>query len=463
MPRSCVCNGLSKVYKDILDDAHPPYMRGAHYEPHRYAPKEAALMQPAFIPSATMLPRPLYFRAPMLSPLSPRTWAYIPDGLMIVSRGHIVAVGPMDMRHIPAPPTEIQELDGVIVPGFVDIHIHWVQHAVRGRFEAQLMPWLRDHIWPEEVRYSDQLFAANQAHRFFHDLLRAGTVMGMAYSSPHIDATLTAFRAMRGDWMIGNAIMEMGGPPELIGASAKSAEGLVCVHRMLGRRHYVVTPRFAINCTQEGLADFGQFAQKERLFVQTHLAESVAEVAEVKALFPDAQDYTDVYDRAGLLTPRTVLGHCIHLHEREWQVLSARGSVIAHCPSSNEVLDSGCMDLEQVRAHGLRYALASDVGAGPSVSMLHVIQRFLEVHHKNNTWVSPEEALYRATLAGAEAMGRAHEAGNFRVGKRADFVLLPSLTSPASPQSWLREITTGSPRELETRPLGTWIAGERVA
>lgn len=408
-----------------------------------------------------MNPATRLYRAAILNPLSARDWRFHADGALVLRAGRVLAVGNFDVI---APQTGLDpiELDGLILPGFSDVHIHWVQHAVRGRFEARLLPWLREHIWPEETRYGDDAFARQQAAIFFDELLAAGTVMGMAYSSAHLSSTLAAFELARGDWMIGNALMPVGAPAALAEASARAPEDILALFQRLGQRHYALTPRFALNCTAPQMRAFGAWAAAAEVTVQTHLAESPAELVEVAGMFPEALDYTDVYDRAGLLGPRSVLGHCIHMSSREWRCLAARGSWIAHCPTSNEALDSGRMDLAAVRAHAIPYALASDVGGGPSHSMLHVMQRYLAVHRAVGERVDEREALYRATLAGAQCMGRGREAGNLLPGKRADFVLLPRPAGRNGPAAWMHELLQGEMPDLETRPLGTWLLGERV-
>lgn len=399
------------------------------------------------------------FRAPLLNPISARSWQFFPDGGLLTEDGIVRAMGPF--AHIAKiSPTEPVTLDGVVLPGFADVHIHWVQHAVRGQFADELLLWLQTHIWPEEMRYADGVFARDRAQRFFADLLAAGTVMGMSYSSPHLGATHTAYTEMQGDWMTGNTIMTVNAPEALTDASAKDSSDIAALYKTLGRAHYALTPRFAINCTAKQLSELGGFARQENLYIQTHLAESMAEVREVRKLFPEATDYTDVYDRAGLLGPQTVLGHCLHLSEREWRCLKAKGAWVAHCPSSNEALDSGRFDIDTCRRHDIPFALASDVGAGPSHSMLHVMQRFLDQHRTCGILLSPQEALYRATLAGADCMGRKAIAGSLNPGKRADFVLMPRSSGTLVPEAWFEELLVGSTTDLEKRALGTWIAAQ---
>jgi len=406
--------------------------------------------------SAPQCESPRLFRATVVNPLGPEDCRVHVDGGVRVRAGRIEAVGPIERV---AQGLEAETLDGVIVPGFFDVHIHWVQHQVRGAFHADLLTWLTQHIWPAEMAYADPTRARSDAQTFFADLLRAGTVGGMAYSSVHPEALGAAFACARGRWRIGNAVMTEGAPAALIGAKPMALSVIADLAARYGAERFVVTPRFALNCSPDVLAGLGALARAGGYWIQTHLAESPAELAAVARRFPEALDYTDVYDRAGLLGPRTVLGHCIHLGAREWDCLAARGCGIAHCPSSNEALGSGRMDLAAVRARGIRYALASDVGAGPSVSLLHVMQCFLVQHRAAGERVSAIEALYRATLAGAELLGWSAESGNLAPGKRADFVLLPKLGGAFDAEGWLEHVMAGTPAELERRPLATWLGG----
>ncbi|ARB47230.1 amidohydrolase family protein [Alloalcanivorax xenomutans] len=404
----------------------------------------------------------LLIRASLLTPLDTNRWQYISDGGLLIKAGRIVDVDRIE-QFADGRDRNTLELDGLLVPGFADVHIHWVQHHVRGRFQTDLMEWLREHIWPEEAGFEHAGLAHGHARAFFSDTLRAGTTLGMAYSSPHDGALRIAAGHARGDWILGNAIMEKSAPEPLRRASPDNAEAVAPLLEELGTAHYAITPRFALNCSARLMKELGELAQRTGAFVQTHLSESPQEIREVREAFPEALDYTDVYDRAGLLTPRTVLGHCIHLSQREYHTLAQRHSWIAHCPSSNEALDSGRMDLEAVRRHRLRFALASDVGAGPSHSMLHVMQRFVDQHRAAGVPVTPEEALYRATQAGADCLGRGGEAGSLTAGKRADFVLLPRPAGKAGIEDWFEELLRGDAADLERRPLQTWLGGTPVS
>lgn len=402
------------------------------------------------------------YRAAILNPQDSQSWEYWRDGACAVQNAHILACGNAPAILQRYPNAQIEELEGVLVPGFVDLHCHWVQHAVQGAYSGELLQWLQEHIWPEEGRFTDENRARNHARTFYADMLRAGTVMGMSFSSVHIGATKIAITEMRGDWIIGNALMAVNAPEYLTKHSGHEQKVLQNVMGEIDRKHYAVTPRFAPNMREKDLQVAGKIAYDHGLFVQTHLAESRAETRWVKELFPEAESYTDVYDRAGLLGPRSILAHAIEMTDAEWRCLASRGAWVAHCPSSNEALDNARMPLEKLRQFTIPWALASDIGGGPSHSMLHVLQRFFALHEKAGVRVSPEEGLFRATLAGAHAMGRMDVAGNFMPGKRADFILMPEKPHPGHVEAWFRDLCRGEPADLEVRPLATWLGGERI-
>ncbi len=410
-------------------------------------------------------PTPRIYRSALLNPQGPDHWDFIPDGACAVRDGRIVAMGhARDVVRLYGSPVETEDLEGVLVPGFADLHCHWVQHAVQGRYAGELLDWLEQHIWTEEARYLDPGVARPAVQDFYRNTLRAGTVMGMSFSSVHAGALHAAMEEMRGDWIVGNVLMPCNAPRELREYSLHAEEALQGLVSGLDRNRYAVTPRFAPNMDPLWLQVAARIASRNHLPVQTHLAESRAEVAWVRKMYPGAGSYTEVYDRAGLVGRRSVLAHCIEMGRSEWKCLAERQAWVAHCPSSNEALGNGRMPLETLREYRIPFALGSDIGAGPSHSMLHVMQRFLAVHRAAGIPVQPEEALFRATAAGAQAMGRGAVAGSLHPGKRADFVLLPgSPREEREIRGWFGEVVAGSPGELENRPLGTWLGGMRTA
>ena len=286
----------------------------------------------------------------IINPQADGQWTFHPNGVLVIKDGRIVSIGSVaDCSATSGSDAEIVQLDGVIIPGFVDVHCHWVQHAVRGAYSGDLLHWLQNNIWPEEARYADETVARERAREFYRDMLRAGTVMGMSYSSVHRQATEIALDEMRGDWVVGNVLMAVNAPDALTQCSVHQESALREFARLKPQERYAVTPRFAHNMRDDDLAAAARVAREGDFLVQTHLAESQSEIAWVKELFPDAANYTNVYDRAGLLGTKSILGHCIEMSDAEWACLASRGSWVAHCPTSNEALGNTRMPLENCR------------------------------------------------------------------------------------------------------------------
>ncbi len=351
----------------------------------------------------------------------------------------------------------------LMIPGLVDAHVHLPQMRVRGSFQDALLPWLREHIWPEEARCADPDHLLAVAAEFRDGLLRAGTTAALVWGSPHEESAAVVLDGLHPLFVRGgDVLMDRLGPDALLrptGAALQSAE------RALTRwgDRYVLTPRFAPSCTDELLRGCGAFAQRGAR-VQTHLSENLDELAWVQDLFPGEGSYTDIYDRRGLLGPKTVLAHAIHLTDAEITTLRARGTWIAHCPTSNVALGSGRMPLERLRAAGLPIVLATDVGAGPSLSMLDVIDVALEVHG-GILDLSPGEALAMATRDSARAMGEGARRGRLAPGFQADLVALrlPGglRRGESGDAAFLRILDTFRGR-WEEAVLGVWMGGREV-
>jgi guanine deaminase len=329
------------------------------------------------------------------------------------------------------------------------------------------LPWLEGHIWPEEDKHKDPDYADSRARAFFRDLAKCGTVIAAIYSSIHEAALRAAFRHAMGRMVIGNVIMTSDFPPYL---RQDPAEALQLVARLANEfgGNYAVTPRFAPSCSAEVLKSAGKIARDRRAWIQTHLSENHDgtehdEVELVKRLFPDARDYTDVYERAGLLGDRAIMAHAIHVSDSELRRLSSTGTNIAHCPTSNIALESGTMPLEKVMDEEIAFALGSDVGAGPSLSMLHVMKVYGAVHAPAIS-ITPTAALYRATLAGAKILGVGGLTGNLNRGKEASFAVLRrgGTRKIEDADELMASILEGSMLDLENVVQQTYIAGRRV-
>ncbi|HVI00561.1 MAG TPA: guanine deaminase [Enhygromyxa sp.] len=319
----------------------------------------------------------------------------------------------------------------VILPGFVDTHLHYPQTRVIGSASGPLLPWLERSVFPEEARFADRSYAAEVAEEFCDALIQQGTTCAAIYSSSHptaAQALLEALdrRGLRAE--TGLTLMDRNAPPELTldraTAMQASAELLERWHgHDRDRLRLSMIPRFAISCTPELLRAAGEFARTHALTLQTHISENRDEIRETLALFPDAHDYLEVYESHGCTTPRTILAHCIHLSEQEWQRVAGHDLAVAHCPDSNFFLGSGCMGLADALARGVRVGLGTDVGAGRTFSMRRTAAAAYDASLICGAPVAPEQLLWLATRGGARALGKL-ELGCLASGYEADLVAI---------------------------------------
>lgn len=319
----------------------------------------------------------------------------------------------------------------VILPGFVDTHLHYPQTRVIGSASGPLLPWLERSVFPEEARFADPNYAASVAEEFCDALIRQGTTCAAIYSSSHpiaAQALLEALdrRGLRAE--TGLTLMDRNAPAGLTldaaAAMTASADLLARWHgHDRGRLRLSMIPRFAISCTPELLRAAGEFARTHALTLQTHIAENHDEIRETLALFPGARDYLEVYESHGCTSSRTILAHCIHLSEHEWQRLVAQDLAVAHCPDSNFFLGSGCMPLADALARGVRVGLGTDVGAGRTFSVRRTAAAAHDAALICGAPVAPEQLLWLATRGGARALGRL-ELGCLAPGFEADVVAI---------------------------------------
>jgi len=391
---------------------------------------------------------PFTLRAALLTPLAGGGERYEPDARVEVDAGgrisRVVAWradepddGAVDLR------------DLVVLPGLVDLHAHLPQLPNAGVGAGlDLLTWLERYIFPLE-RDFDVATAEQVAPAAFRAFARAGTTTVLAYGALWPDSLDACFRAAEAHGIravIGKVMMDRlsydtdRDPREVLDLSlTQSNELCVTWHgRDDGRLRYAYTPRFAVSCSAEMLRRSALAAADAGAYWQTHLSEDRAEIAEVARLFPDAIDYTDVYDRAGGLGRRAILAHAIHLSDREVTRLAEAGAAIAHCPSSNLFLASGAMPLARYLAAGIRMGLGSDVAGGPDLPLFGVMQAGAYTQNalraaglSDAAPLTPAEWLRMGTLGGAEALGMEADIGSIEVGKEADLIAVdPSLTLP---------------------------------
>ncbi|MDR3434997.1 guanine deaminase [Telmatospirillum sp.] len=369
-------------------------------------------------------------------------YRYIEDGLLRIERGRIAAVGAAaDLLPGLPPGTPIDHYpDSLILPGFIDTHIHFPQTQVIASFGAQLLDWLEKYTFVEEQKFADPGHAARNASFFLDELLRNGTTTAVVYGSVHPQSieALFAESVRRGTAMIaGKSMMDRNAPPALTDTAASSYdETKALIERWHGkeRQRAAVTVRFAITSTEAQLERAGALLNEyPDVYLQTHLSENRAEIAEVRRLFPTAKHYTDVYDRFGLLGPRSLFGHCIHLSEPEIQRLSDTGSVAVFCPTSNLFIGSGLFDWARLTdlRRPVRLGLATDVGGGTSYSMLRTAAEAYKILQLQNQTLSALTAFHQATRGNAAALGMEGDIGSLAPGRYADLVVLDPLATPA--------------------------------
>ncbi|MBP7000977.1 guanine deaminase [Amaricoccus sp.] len=366
--------------------------------------------------------------------------SYVEDGAVLVRDGVILAAG----EHAAVAPqaasgaTLIDHRPHLILPGFIDTHIHFPQVQVIGSWGSQLLDWLNGYVFVEEQKFRDPAFAGRMAGAFFDELLRHGTTTAAAFCSVHpesVDAYFSEALA-RNLRMVGGKVMMDRNAPEALRDTAQQgydeSRRLIEAWHGRGRLHYAVSPRFAITST-EGQMEASQalIAERPDLHVQTHLSENLAEIAYTLSLFPFAKDYTEVYEHYGFTGPKTLMGHCVHLSDREIGALAASGSVAVFNPTSNLFLGSGLFDLARMERLGARVAVATDVGAGTSYSMLNTLDAAYKILQLQGQKLQPLLSYYMMTLGNARALGLEAHIGALDAGRDADMVVLDVRATPA--------------------------------
>ena len=325
----------------------------------------------------------------------------------------------------------------LLLPGFIDAHVHFPQVEMIGAWGEELIGWLERHTFPAEARHADRAFAAAQAERFCDALLAHGTTSAVVYATSHpgsADALFEAAQTRRMRLWAGKVLMDRNAP-EALRDTPQSAwdDSSALIERWHGtdRLGYAVTPRFAPTSTPEQLDVAAALCRENPgVLMQTHLSENAAEIAWVRELFPERRDYTDVYDHHGLLGPEALLGHGIHLSDTEIAVLAERGAHVVFCPSSNLFLGSGLLDLARLDEAGVDVALASDVGGGTSLSMLSTAADGYKVLALRGQRFDPFRAVYQMTLGNARSLGADRRIGSFDTGREADLVVLDPSRRP---------------------------------
>ncbi len=390
----------------------------------------------------------------ILNPISDTKCEYFKNGVMVLSPKTskdktVYYVEQLGHKRILSSLSEGFQLvdysDHVIIPSFFDMHFHWVQDDVREMPKANLLTWLDNYTFPTEKKFKNKTYAKKRANEFFSRLASVGTLGGACYSSIHEHACEYAIEKCIGDFTIGNVLMTQNSPKYL----SQTKDNAVEIVKRLSSKYkskYALTPRFAIATDAQTMKETSKIAKKNKSFMQSHLCETQNEIDFVKSLYKEVKgfekvkSYTEIYKKVGMLGPNCIMGHGIHLMPEEIEMLAKTKTAIAHCPTSNapikeKGLGSGLFDFKRIEKNNIRWALGSDIGGGPVLSMFDVMRSFVDQNAKANVkGATYKKALYRATLAGAKLLKLDKKKGNLSVGKEANFLVLPKLKADVEPK-----------------------------
>ncbi|RCV86022.1 guanine deaminase [Billgrantia montanilacus] len=399
---------------------------------------------------------------------------HIEDGALWIEDGRIHAIDEFARLEADLPPgIEVIDHRGkLLMPGFIDSHVHYVQLEIMASYGRQLLDWLNDYTFPEECRFAQYDHALALSNAFLDEMLRVGTTTAQVFCSSHpdsVDAFFTASSKRDLRMLAGKVHMNRHAPEALcddVVGGVRDAERLISDWHGTRRLGYSLTPRFAPTSTREQLdATGGMMRNDPSLWLQTHLSENTGELDWVAELFPESRDYLEVYEQSGLVGPRSTFAHGIHLDQEMRQRLADRGANLAFCPSSNLFLGSGLFDRLAASDVGLNVTYASDVGGGTDLSGLATLKAAYQVGQLRGQPLTAWQGLYGLTLGNAKALSLDDNIGRLANGMEADFVVLDPDATPLLARRHARCRTLGE-RLFALMMLGddrsileTWAGG----
>jgi len=355
------------------------------------------------------------------------------DGLLVIEDGLIYSVGDAvtQLKKLPKNIQIIEHPNCLITPGFIDTHVHYPQCEIIASYGKQLLEWLETYTFPAEQKFKDPAYARKIARFFLDQLLANGTTTALVFGTVHpqsVDAFFTEAQKRNLRMICGKVMMDRNAPDALLDSAETSyteSRDLIEKWHNKDRLRYAVTPRFAPTSTDDQLAQAGRLLQEyPDVHFQTHISENKKECEWVAELFPERDNYLDVYDHHQLLGKRSVFAHGIHLEDSEFKRLAKADSALAFCPTSNLFIGSGLFNLHKANHFGVKTGLGTDVAGGDSFSILKAINEAYKIQQLQGNSMSAFESLYLATLGGAKALDLHDKIGNFEKGKEADFVVL---------------------------------------
>jgi len=398
------------------------------------------------------------------------TARYISDGLLILEGGKVKELGEYEslLGKYPEIPVTFYP-DCLIMPGFIDTHIHFPQMEMIAAYGEQLLSWLNKYTFPVEGKFKNKDYAQKIASIFLDELIKNGTTTALVFAAvfpESVDAFFEEASRRNMRMISGKVMMDRNAPSFLVDtpeSSYQESKRLIQKWHKNGRLLYAVTPRFAVTSSLEQLRIAGKLlAEFPDVYLHTHLSENVKEVELVAELFPNSKGYLDVYDQAGLVKERSVFAHSIHLRDDEFKRLSEAKVAISFCPTSNLFLGSGLFKLFQAKSkeNPVQVGLGTDVGGGTSFSMLQIANEAYKVVQLQGEKLSSFKALFLATLGGAKALCLEDKIGNFDVGKEADFIVLDLHATPLMALRNSQTPPAKTKEEIAEKAFATMILGD---
>ena len=363
-------------------------------------------------------------------------------GALLLRDGRIEARGTAEALRAAHPQAEVTDYGrGLILPGFIDAHVHFPQTAMIASWGKRLIDWLNSYTFPEEMKFADPAYAAEIAARYLDLTTAHGTTSMVSFCTIHPESVEAFFAEAerRGQRVVAGKTCMDRNAPEGLRDDARSAydlsKALLEKWHGRGRIGYAITPRFSPTSSVAQLEALGAlWSEHPDCLMQTHLSEQVDEIAWVKGLYPEARDYLDTYERYGLLGRNGLYGHAIHMEPREIARLAEVGAAVVHCPTSNTFIGSGLFDMAGMTGAGIRVGLATDTGGGSDFSMLRTMAAAYEVGQLRHNPLHPAQLLWLATAGSAGAIGMADRIGTLAPGSEADVVVLDLASTPAIAQ-----------------------------
>ena len=352
------------------------------------------------------------------------------NGFILEDKGIIIDIG-FDLNK-KYKKVDIEDYSGnLLIPGFVDLHFHAVQYGNLGiGLDEELLNWLNKYTFKEEEKFSNLEYAKYIFEKAISNIIRNGTTRIVLFSSIHEEATKLLMDICidkKIGAFVGKVNMDRNSPKALTENRIESLEISKKLLKFSTKKvKSIITPRFVPTCSKKLLDGLGELSKK-KYPVQTHISENENEIKWVKELHPESKNYLDVYDKANLLSDKTILAHCVYCNKDERNLIKERGSFVAHCPSANFNLTSGIMDIKSYIDQGINVGLGTDVGAGHKVSIKDTLvlaiqmSKVNKMYNKDKNILSFSEAFYLATKGGGKFFGKV---GSFEKNYELDMLVI---------------------------------------